>query len=116
VRKGTKFFSSPTTLVSLLPMNQRLRSMMGAPYPSKDETLSSDFSVGGMRSLFVTGSSGLMNWEFCSKPLNMKGSPMKPSSMSSIMCIIAGAYLNVNPTLVLSPFDSASLWDFHVFL
>ena len=45
MRSGMKFFMVPTTSRNLLPMNRCPRSMIGAPYPSSEDTWMIDWSA-----------------------------------------------------------------------
>ncbi|MNC91144.1 hypothetical protein D3C83_73430 [compost metagenome] len=44
-RSGMKFFIVPTTALNRLPISTWARSMIGAPYPSRDDVCSTDWSA-----------------------------------------------------------------------
>ena len=81
IRTGTKLRIVPTTAVIGAPSHQCMMSMIGAPYPSIEETAIRSASAAG--STWRSGVAGSIHWLFCSKPLNMYGSPTKPPCISS---------------------------------
>ena len=95
------FARRPTTSVSSLPTHSSPMSIVGAPYPSSDETVMparlGSVPQGASPAGFVLwirlsiGLSGSSHWEFCSYPLNTKGVPTNPDRIRSNMYITAGA-------------------------